>query len=114
MSVGIAVVCLAILWSYFRAQRLGIPWFGWCKRGKTLQSVKYKRLGVSGIRSQSSWLSSNASKESPPPYHRLNELTRSPEASVRLVARISALNPEKDIAWCIDKAVYDIKRDRMA
>lgn len=149
MSVLLTLVGLAVLWSYFRAIKIGIPWFSW--NGKTplrtplKTPIRYDRLRTDNIKPKSPWLKQKqtSSKSSPIrydrlrtdnikpkspwlkqsccrttsqslPYHRLNELTHNQEISLRLVERIAERNPGKDAVWCIDKAVYDIKRDRMA
>lgn len=44
----------------------------------------------------------------------LDALTRNSDTSRRLVAHIRALNPDKNLEWCAEKAIYDIERDRMA
>ena len=41
----------------------------------------------------------------------LDELTRNSDASARLIARLRALNPDRSLDWCEEKAIYDIKRD---
>ena len=40
----------------------------------------------------------------------LDELTRNSDASARLIARLRALNPDRSLDWCEEKAIYDIKR----
>jgi len=47
-------------------------------------------------------------------YGKLHSLTHSRHASRRLVIGVSRLHPEKSERWCVEKAVYDIERDRMA
>ena len=50
----------------------------------------------------------------PRSFHKLNELTRDRSTSERLIRHISQLHPGRSADWCIEKAVYDIERDRMA
>ena len=45
---------------------------------------------------------------------KLNELTRDRRTSERLVRHVSQMHPDRSVDWCIEKAVYDIERDRMA
>ena len=42
----------------------------------------------------------------------LDSLTRDPEASNRLVDQIYARNRHQTRAWCLEKAILDIERDR--
>lgn len=43
---------------------------------------------------------------------RLDQLTRSREASERLVASVKRRHPDQPLAWCVDKAISDLERDR--
>ncbi len=45
---------------------------------------------------------------------KLAALTHSPEVSARLVLSVSQKNPGRTQLWCVEKAIYDIERDRMA
>ena len=45
---------------------------------------------------------------------KLHGLTHSEETSMRLVERIAAKNPLRNAHWCVEKAIFDIERDRMA
>lgn len=42
----------------------------------------------------------------------LDRLTRDRRVSERLIERISFDNPGRSGAWCVEKAIYDIQRDR--
>ena len=53
-------------------------------------------------------------EKSPLSFPRLDELTRNPETSARLVEHARARNPDRSLKWCMEKAIYDIERDRMA
>ena len=48
------------------------------------------------------------------PFHRLTRLTRNVDTADRLVKQISAMNPDQSLLWCVQKAIYDIERDRMS
>ena len=50
----------------------------------------------------------------PKVIYKLDELTRDRSTSERLVRRVSERNPGRSSQWCIEKAIYDIERDRMA
>ncbi len=50
-------------------------------------------------------------------YSALNKLialTHSSDVADRLVDRVAEKNPDRSRLWCVDKAIWDIKRDRMA
>ena len=82
----------------------GVPWFSFgdqpdqrrarhmAKRAQQARAVESQRLH----------------------FPALDELTRNSDASARLIARLRALNPDRSLDWCEEKAIYDIKRDRMA
>ncbi len=42
----------------------------------------------------------------------LHRLTRDRRVSERLVERIAFNNPGRSRRWCVEKAIYDIQRDR--
>jgi hypothetical protein len=42
----------------------------------------------------------------------LDRLTRDRRVSERLIENIAFNNPGKSKRWCVEKAIYDIQRDR--
>lgn len=42
----------------------------------------------------------------------LHRLTRDQRLSARLIERIAFNNPERSRRWCVEKAIYDLQRDR--
>ncbi|NJN20408.1 MAG: hypothetical protein HC812_03350 [Leptolyngbya sp. RL_3_1] len=42
----------------------------------------------------------------------LHRLTRDRGLSERLIERIAFNNPERSRRWCVEKAIYDLQRDR--
>lgn len=42
----------------------------------------------------------------------LHRLTRDRRVSERLISQISLAHPQKSRRWCVEKAIYDIQRDR--
>ena len=51
---------------------------------------------------------------SSPAVQRLNSLTHSPELSMRMIRHTATKNPNRSEQWCVEKAIYNIERDRMA
>lgn len=47
-------------------------------------------------------------------FHKLVELTHNADTADRLVQNVSERHPARDTLWCVQKAIYDIERDRMA
>ncbi|MDB9525456.1 hypothetical protein PN498_05615 [Oscillatoria sp. CS-180] len=43
---------------------------------------------------------------------RLDRLTKDRRVSERLIERVEFNHPERSKRWCIEKAIYDIQRDR--
>ena len=43
---------------------------------------------------------------------KLDRLTNDREASMRLVRKIALDNPNRDGKWCVEKALWDLRRDR--
>ena len=117
MSVFLCVVVALIWFSYASARDRLVPWFslgGTSKRRKAPAPTKF-RLRTENIKPKSPWL-----KSKPPPFSsgvsfpRLDELTHSAETSRRLVKHMQQMHPDKSLQWCVEKAIYDIERDRMA
>lgn len=50
----------------------------------------------------------------PAAFQKLNSLTHSHEVAMRLVEKIAAKHPMRNAHWCVEKAIFDIERDRMA
>jgi hypothetical protein len=46
--------------------------------------------------------------------NQLHRLTRDRRVSERLIERIAFNNPGRSRRWCVEKAIYDIQRDRRA
>ena len=124
-------VVVGLMWvSYVRARDRGLPWFslGGSKRLRTqepvprfssgrpnYQSRAKRRSGQSGPALDSRKRRAKPAEVFPAgAFHRLTGLTRNVETSDRLVRQISAVNPDKDMLWCVQKAIYDIERDRMS
>ncbi len=42
----------------------------------------------------------------------LHRLTRDQRLSERLIARIAFNHPQRSRRWCVEKAIYDLQRDR--
>ena len=134
--------CLFSLWSYGRAKQRGIPWFSAGSNQTTVRSRAAGRLRTHSIKPQSPWLQkrevvepqklaarlrTRITKPSSPWLHerkrqgseglafkRLTELTHSAEVSRRLILNASDKHVGRSELWHIEKAIYDIERDRMA
>lgn len=54
------------------------------------------------------------SLDSVPPrlMNKLDSLTRDRRVSERLIERIAFNHPRRSKRWCVEKAIYDIQRDR--
>lgn len=117
MSVFLSVVIVLIGLSYVRARDRRVPWFslgGTSKRRKARAPAKF-RLRTENIKARSPWLESKQQAfSSGISFPRLNELTHSAETSQRLVKHMQQMYPDKSLQWCVEKAIYDIERDRMA
>ncbi len=42
----------------------------------------------------------------------LHRLTRDRRVSERLIRQLAAANPRRSRRWCVEKAIYDLQRDR--
>lgn len=138
MSIFLSVVACCVVFSWFRAKELGVPWFSWggarpisarptadayshWKRpGKANAARRYKAEKAAGKQQKrhptkaERELQRQASAAERMVIGRLHSLTRNEEVSDRLIGHVQERNPEKDRVWCIEKAIYDIERDRMA
>lgn len=47
-----------------------------------------------------------------PLMRRLDRLTRDRRVSERLIERIEFNHPDRSKRWCVEKAIYDLQRDR--
>lgn len=78
---------------------LALWWFG--RRRGALRGVASRRRQLAG-----------GGRISPRLMRELDRLTRDHRASLRLIERIESNNPGRSRRWCIEKAIYDIQRDR--
>ena len=53
-----------------------------------------------------------AAAASPQLMRRLDRLTKDRRVSERLIERVEFNHPGRSRSWCIEKAIYDIQRDR--
>ncbi|MBE7381703.1 MAG: hypothetical protein F6J95_009875 [Leptolyngbya sp. SIO1E4] len=89
-AVILAVVLLGVLWWWLGRKRWSFGQFGASGRGR-----------------------SHAAKAIPAHLMRkLDRLTRDRRLSERLIERIEFNNPGRSRRWCVEKAIYDIQRDR--
>lgn len=128
MTIFLCVVAGLVWISYVSARERGVPWFS--LGGRKSAPVQRLQLRTHSIKPKSPWVQPSAAssekkkagrQRSPrkdpsitPLYYRLNELTHDAGASERLVSALVERNPDKGTRWCIEKAIYDIERDRMA
>lgn len=106
---------LFVLWSYGRAKRNGIPWF---RVGSKRSAIRYQNAGrvrTHSIKSKSPWLHERQKQgDEGLAFKRLTALTHSTEVSTRLIMSASDKHVGHSELWYIEKAIYDIERDRMA
>ena len=69
-------------------------------RPRALASARLRRSGA------------GANTVPPRLMNKLHSLTRDRRVSERLIERISFNNPHRSKRWCVEKAIYDIQRDR--
>lgn len=129
MTVFWCLIFGLICISYVNAKQKGVPWFsmGQSVQRQTAQSPR--SLRTKSIKPKSPHLVSNPKtqqvlRQTPIPsklnkveivaFHRLNELTHNKELTQRLINNVQARNLHRNRLWCIEKAIYDIERDRMA
>lgn len=113
--VFLGVVLLGVVWSYALALEKGVPWFDWNgqKRGQQRRQGRSPKTSLERGKSfQFRRPVAQASCSSL--FRRLNELTRNREITERLIQHVSQRHPDKTAEWCIEKAIYDLERDRMA
>jgi hypothetical protein len=127
MSMLLAVALCLVGFSYVSARDRGVPWFSLGTSLSKPMPGKYHRLRTRNIQPQSSeFLSlrripSRATagplKKEPFPaeaFHTLVVLTHDKGAAMRLIQDVKVRNPARSTLWCVEKAIYDIERDRMA
>lgn len=115
------LVVIAVAAAYSRQQCIeqGRPWFrsGGTRRARkvTPRDLRPPKRRFDSEAAPCLWTHPVVGNNSlPRSFYRLNELTRDRKTSERLVRRVSQMNPGRSPDWCIEKAVYDIERDRMA
>ena len=115
------VLTIAVAYSRQKCIEQGKPWFraGGTKRSRRIVPRKMRppKRRFSSETTPCLWthpVVGNNASSLPRSFHKLTELTRDRKTSERLVRRISQMNPGRTADWCIEKAVYDIERDRMA
>ncbi|MEL6384111.1 MAG: hypothetical protein AAFQ89_16990 [Cyanobacteria bacterium J06626_18] len=84
----IALVLLGILWWWLSRNRRLLGRAGSVRRGVTGDSIPPRLMS------------------------RLDHLTRDRRVSERLIERIAFNNPGRSKSWCVEKAIYDLQRDR--
>ncbi|MEM0981696.1 MAG: hypothetical protein AAGH78_15665 [Cyanobacteria bacterium P01_H01_bin.58] len=83
---------------------LGILWWWLSRRGKNpLRRLMSPSRG--GSRSAQKRIPSRLLRD-------LDKLTRDRRVSERLIERIEFNNPGRSKRWCVEKAIYDLQRDR--
>ncbi len=134
MGISIAAcICLFLFWSWQRAERLGLPWFSLGGQQRPTYQLQFRqRTRTGSIKPKSPWLKSAADQSKQPvnsyraqrrpskkneafpaaAFHRLYQLTHNVEIAERLVQNLTEKHPNRDLLWCIQKAIYDIERDR--
>lgn len=93
-AIFLAIVLLGVLGWWLSRRRRRLPWRApW----------KLRRRSAQGARA-----------ESVPPrlMQNLHRLTRDRRVSERLIERIAFNNPGRSRRWCVEKAIYDLQRDR--
>lgn len=124
-----------LIWiSWASARERKMPWFSWGTPAQSGRSAPPRRNFSRTGKPQSPWLQTVPISQKPKrhaqtktrsskragaaypkdAFYRLNELTRNAAVAERLVAKVKEKNPTRDYRWCIEKAIYDIERDRMA
>jgi len=79
---------------------LGVLWWWFSRRRKPSQRLRSRASPAS-------------SKTIPGHLMRdLDRLTKDRRVSERLIERIEFNNPGRSKRWCVEKAIYDIQRDR--
>jgi hypothetical protein len=124
MTIFLAVVALLIWMSYVSARDRGVPWFSLGTKSKPPCLSPPQSLPSQQRPPKRRFAQDEAPKARPTPqpkqdfsaraFYRLDTLTHNSETSQRLVERLQQRHPEKSLKWCVEKAICDIERDRMA
>ncbi|MEM9002742.1 MAG: hypothetical protein AAGE59_04345 [Cyanobacteria bacterium P01_F01_bin.86] len=85
----LALVVIGVLWWLFGRRRLPFGRLGNSHRGRQALNAIPPRL-----------------------MRKLDRLTRDRRVSERLIERIAFNHPERPKSWCVEKAIYDLQRDR--
>lgn len=113
--VFLGIVFLWVVRSYALAVEKGVPWFDWSGQKRVKQRRQSRSPKTSSEMEKSSLFRRPVSPASrSPTFKRLNELTRNREITERLIQHAAQRHPDKTPEWCIEKAIYDLERDRMA
>ncbi len=113
--VFLGIVFLWVVWSYALALEKGVPWFDWNGKKRVQRRRRVRSPKTSPEMGKSSLLRRPVAQASHSPvFKRLNELTRNREIAERLIQHVAQRHPDKTPEWCIEKAIYDLERDRMA
>ena len=111
----IVIGILAVVYSYARAKERGMPWFSWGGREGRLYQLRAAQESMKLVQqAQSPWLYvRHPNGPEAKAFERLTELTHSPEVSQRMMRAAAMNRNSQGELWCIEKAIYDIQRDRM-
>ncbi len=112
------LVLAGLAWlSYVRAKKRGVPWFS-LQTSRRIGKQQYlweqhaREIDRQLAAERAALEKKRANR--PANFWELNALTRDEAASERLIQHISQMNPGQTAHWCVEKAIYDIHRDRMA
>ena len=115
--VGVLAFCIGaiavLLWWYFESIKQIEKQKK--RRMDTNRRNRNYKLRTRSTKPKSPWLSRAAKDiKRSPGFNRLNRLTRNVETTQRMIEYVAMRHPEKDQQWCVEKAIYDLERDRMA
>lgn len=103
--------------SYISAKERDVPWFS-LRTSRRVGKQQYlweqhaRKIDKQLAAERAALEKKRANR--PTNFWELNALTRDEAASERLIEHISQMNPGQTANWCVEKAIYDIHRDRMA
>lgn len=108
----IYLIAIFLIWHRRETLKKGKPWFSWGARKTTVRYRARGRLRTHSIRHRTpARKARNADMTNA--WARLNSLTHSPDMTRRLVENLMNKHSHRGELWCIEKAIYDIQRDRM-
>lgn len=107
MGLFWGIVAFIVYLSYRSSANRGVPWFSW---GGTRKRPQRKRTAME---TPCLWRHPVENANYSRSFCRLNELTRDPETTSRLIMHVAERNPGRNGDWCVEKAIYDLERDRM-